>query len=338
MGDDYGETNPTQWVLWLNSRDFGGMLAEEGSLTLYPDIDLVMSDTFSFTSYSPAVVLSDMERFTIYIKYKLYNKGGNQIDSCYFGFWVDPDLGGAFDDLVGCDTLNDIMFCYNSTNNDQHYGSAPPSVGFKILYGPLVYSPGQCGYFDGAWIPDYENLKMSSFIKYINGTDPEYSTQTYNYIRGLNRNGTTYIYDGIPTTYFCSGDPVIGTGDLDVSASDRRMMAGIGPFTFSPGDSQFVMIKMAVGDDGDRLSSITELKYILNARPMYDYHAGDANSDGTCNVGDIVSLIYHIYHFGPSPVPADAGDANCDGEVNLGDIVYLVNYIFKHGPLVCHCE
>lgn len=281
---------------------------------------------------------SDPDASSIYINYKMYNKGGNTITDCYFSFWVDPDLGGAGDDLVGCDTLNDIIFCYNSTNNDQQYGSAPPALGFKIIYGPMVPAPGQCAYFDGKCLPGTRNLKMTSFIKYTNGTDPYNAIQSYNYIRGLNRDGTTYIYDGNPTTYFCSGDPVAGTGNLDVSPADRRMMASFGPFTFHPGDSQFVMIKMAVGPGTDRLSSITELKNILNATSRYSYCAGDANGDGFCNVGDIVSLVYHIYHGGPEPLPFLAGDANCDYEINAGDVVYLMNYIFKHGPYVSYCE
>ncbi|MDD4052351.1 MAG: dockerin type I repeat-containing protein, partial [candidate division Zixibacteria bacterium] len=45
------------------------------------------------------------------------------------------------------------------------------------------------------------------------------------------------------------------------------MMGTCGPFTFNPGDSQYVLIKMAVGQGSDRLNSITKLKEVLNAPP-----------------------------------------------------------------------
>ena len=42
------------------------------------------------------------------------------------------------------------------------------------------------------------------------------------------------------------------------------MMASCGPITFAPGDSQYVLVKLAVGHGPDRLSSLTELRYNLN--------------------------------------------------------------------------
>lgn len=60
--------------------------------------------------------------------------------------------------------------------------------------------------------------------------------------------------------------------------------------------------------------------------------SGDANGDGTVNVGDAVFLINYIFKGGAAPDPLSAGDANCDGISNVGDAVYLINYVFKGGP------
>src|SRR5215510_4247835 len=38
----------------------------------------------------------------IFVRFQLGNKGGNALDSVYVACWVDPDLGGFTDDLVGC--------------------------------------------------------------------------------------------------------------------------------------------------------------------------------------------------------------------------------------------
>lgn len=35
---------------------------------------------------------------------------------------------------------------------------------------------------------------------------------------------------------------------------------------------------------------------------------------------------------GPAPSPLAAGDANGDGTINVGDAVYLITYIFRGGP------
>jgi len=65
---------------------------------------------------------------------------------------------------------------------------------------------------------------------------------------------------------------------------------------------------------------------------FYPILRGDANSDGSINVGDVVFICNHVFNNGPAPETPDAGDANCDGSTNIGDAVYLVNYIFHNGP------
>jgi len=59
--------------------------------------------------------------------------------------------------------------------------------------------------------------------------------------------------------------------------------------------------------------------------------AGDANDDGSVNVGDAVYMINYIFKNGPTPSSKGQGDANGDCKLNVGDAVYLINYIFKNG-------
>jgi hypothetical protein len=59
---------------------------------------------------------------------------------------------------------------------------------------------------------------------------------------------------------------------------------------------------------------------------------GDANQDGSTDVGDAVFLINFVFKGGYFPEPYKVGDANADCEVNIGDAVYLISYIFKGGP------
>ncbi|HSQ58901.1 MAG TPA: hypothetical protein VLT84_00465 [Acidobacteriota bacterium] len=114
----------------------------------------------------------------IFVKWKFINKGGNTLDNTFVSVWSDPDLGGFTDDLVGCDTTLSLGFCYNATNSDGQYGNRPPAVGYDFFRGPIVWN--------GA---SYDTLGMTSFNKYINGTDPGTAAEVYNYMSGLQAGG-----------------------------------------------------------------------------------------------------------------------------------------------------
>ncbi|MCK4301452.1 MAG: hypothetical protein KAW91_01690, partial [candidate division Zixibacteria bacterium] len=114
---------------------------EQGTVFRITTAKDVPTGVFTFTATAPPPITSGNEGVSLYMKYKLYNKGSNTIHDMYVSLWSDPDLGGAGDDLVGCDTLDDLFFCYNATNDDAQYYSRPPAVGFKILAGPVVPSP-----------------------------------------------------------------------------------------------------------------------------------------------------------------------------------------------------
>ena len=202
---------------------------------------------------------------SIFIEYKLYNKSTNQIDSCYFTLWTDPDIGFASDDFVGTDTLDNYIYAYNSDNSETQYDPfVPPAIGFQFVYGPQIPSTGDSAYFNGSYIYNYKNLHMTASSKYIGGVDPDTATEVYNYARGLDRFGDPIYYNLQEIRYTCSGNAVIGTGDIDAFPSDRRIMGSAGPFTFAPGDSQFVMIRMAAAQGTTNLNSITLLDNIMN--------------------------------------------------------------------------
>ena len=173
------------------------------------------------------------------------------LENMFVSLWADPDLGGATDDLVGCDTTLSLGYCYNATNNDQLYGTTPPAVGYDFFLGPKPFA--------GATT----TLPMTSFNKYINGTDPASPEATYNYMKGLQADGTDLVNPTVnePTRYFDSGDPVLGTGWLDGNAADKRLMLSSGPFDMAPGDTQVVVGAIVIARGSDRLASVTGLKF-----------------------------------------------------------------------------
>jgi hypothetical protein len=207
---------------------------------------------------------SDYLGNVIFIRLQIYNKGTKTLQNCHFSIWSDPDLGSASDDLIGCDTTVGLGYVYNATNNDSRYGSTPPSLGVDLLQGPLSYTgnPADTGKMWGITFPRYKNLGLYSFNKYINGTDPDNYRESFYYMRGLTKTGSAYIYDGKVLRFVCSGNPIMGTGDLDYAPSDRRFMLTTEPITFRPGDSTEILAALIIGQGGDRLASITMMKSI----------------------------------------------------------------------------
>jgi len=190
----------------------------------------------------------------IFLKFRLINKGANQLDSAYVSIWADPDLGDAGDDLVGCDTTLSLGYVYNETSNDAVYGGAPPALGFDFFKGPTVQvSPGVM-----------DTLGMTSFNKYINGEDPTDATQGYNLMRGLQRDGSPLHVNDDPlqpiTTFQFPGDPVTSSGWLDASGDDRRMQLSSGPFFMAPGDTQEVVCAVIVAQGSNNLDSVSKLR------------------------------------------------------------------------------
>ena len=156
----------------------------------------------------------------IFIRYRITNTGmvAYEMNDVYFGVWGDPDLGGAQDDLVGCDTLLQSGYTYND-GPDTEYGNNPPSFFDKFLAGPVTYIPGETfvdnngnGTYDEgidtpldtAYVhrgqllgikeyPGAKNQTLSSSIEYINGDpnlmDPNTKDEARNYMLGLTRSG-----------------------------------------------------------------------------------------------------------------------------------------------------
>ncbi|MFH1844427.1 MAG: T9SS type A sorting domain-containing protein [bacterium] len=248
-------------MLWSLYNDLDPSYRTNHAATALPLEIEVRQTTFADYQYGAA------ER-TVFLEWKILNKGLDLLTDAYVSVWMDPDLGGSWDDLVGCDTLLSLGYCYNATNDDEIYGSTPPAVGVVILQGPIVPAPGDSACVASSVIPDYINLPMTAFNKYINGTDPENPDQTYNYMQGLDQDGSVLIdpTTNLPTKYSVPGDPVSGEGWIDENPSDRRMLLTSGPFQMAPGDSQIVAVAVVIGQGPDRLSSIVNLKE----------HAGEA--------------------------------------------------------------
>ena len=89
----------------------------------------------------------ELNNMTFY-SYEIINRSTYSVSETYFSQWVDPDLGYAYDDYVGCDVGRGLGYCYNGSNVDGSgqkwaYGDQPPAVGVDFFQGPYMDADGR---------------------------------------------------------------------------------------------------------------------------------------------------------------------------------------------------
>lgn len=239
---------------------------------------------------------------TVFKKYKIINKSTVKIDSMFFGQWSDIDIGYYKDDYAGCVVESNLAFAYNANITDKDFsafGLPPTAVGYSLLQGPLVNGENgqdlnrnglndsqESGIFDFQKTEQgYINLPMTSF-SYFTGDDisepepgnPDGTLAWYNLLNGFTAttdliNPTPYTTgnyeNGSPTKFPLSGDPVLGTGDLDgkdnnFAQGDRRILLSCGPFTMQPGETQEIAYALVGGhffyDNSDNITAYIEMR------------------------------------------------------------------------------
>jgi hypothetical protein len=211
--DLYGDQN-----LWWVFNDKGNVHTESGGLSIGMEI---RAQAFAFAT------TDEVNNMTFY-NYELINRSTFELADTYFGQWVDPDLGNAQDDYVGCDVRRGLGYVYNGDDNDEDasgnlgYGVNPPALGIDFFQGPfqandgvdnclcvddyagaiaedgIVYDGQGAGYGDG--IVDNERYGMRKFLYHNNAPgpvgDPNIATDYYNMLRGIWKDGTPMTYGG----------------------------------------------------------------------------------------------------------------------------------------------
>lgn len=124
-------------LFWI-FNDAGNTHTESGGATIGLEI---RGQAFSFATND------DLNNMTFY-SYEIINRSTYELTDTYFSKWVDPDLGYADDDYVGCDVIRGLGYCYNGTDVDGTgqswaYGDQPPAVGVDFFQGPYIDADGR---------------------------------------------------------------------------------------------------------------------------------------------------------------------------------------------------
>ena len=100
----------------------------------------IRAQAFAFT-------MSDEINNMTFYSYEIINRSTFVLTNTYFSQWVDPDLGYAQDDYVGCDVERGLGYCYNGKATDGPgtgaYSGNPPAIGIDFFQGPYMDPDGR---------------------------------------------------------------------------------------------------------------------------------------------------------------------------------------------------
>ncbi len=206
--------------IWWVFNDKGNTHTESGGQPIGME---VRAQAFAFATND------EVNNMTFY-NYVLINQGSQTLGQTYFGQWVDVEIGGPYDDYVGCDVQRGLGYGYNGDAVDEDYSGAPgyggpnpppPAMGVDFFEGPyqdydamdnplttncqdardslgIPYAGIGIGYGDG--VADNERYGMRAFVYHNNAGgatgDPSSAGQYYNYLRAMWGDGTPMTYSG----------------------------------------------------------------------------------------------------------------------------------------------
>ena len=299
----YGDYN-----MWWVFNDKGNIHTETGGDPIGMEI---RAQAFAFATND------EINSMTFY-NYEMINRSTQTLTETYFAVYVDSDIGCSEDDFVGCDVQRGLGYSYNGDAIDSDcawaIGANPPAIGVDFFEGPyqdndgldnplttdislaksqkgIPYEGLGIGYGDG--VADNERFGMKRFV-YFDRTlnqgifgDPNTAVQYYNYMKGLWRDNTPFVYGAtgnsssagatsIQADYCFPGksDPynwgTLGTdpgfewseqntgNGVSNQKGDRRFVQAAGPFTLEPGALNNITFGIVYGRSysGDPFESV----------------------------------------------------------------------------------
>ncbi len=179
-------------TIWWVFNDMGNTHTESQGQPIGLEI---RAQAFAFSTNDK---INDMTFYS----YEIINRSTYELKATYFSQWVDPDLGYAWDDYVGCDVRRGLGYCYNGDGSDGpgsgSYSGVPPAVGIDFFQGPYMDADGK------------DNPKVD--IPYIqNSTNEPLKNLLASYAK-RDENGNVIGYDTVDISYhaddFFAVDPM----------------------------------------------------------------------------------------------------------------------------------
>lgn len=139
---------------------------------------------------------------TIFNSYKIIDRALNVLDSVFFGFWTDYDLGCSEDDFIGSDSIRNTEFVYNAdivdgdvgldcSTGSATYGGRPPIQSMTYLSHPMHSLIG--------YRPDSSNpLNEFNMLNGVWGDGHPMRPDSDGYNTTANLGSTKFLFHGDP--------------------------------------------------------------------------------------------------------------------------------------------
>ncbi len=220
-------------TIWWVFNDMGNTHTETQGQPIGLEI---RAQAFAFSTNDK---INDMTFYS----YEIINRSTYELSQTYFSQWVDPDLGYAWDDFVGCDVRRGLGYCYNGKAQDTpgsgSYSGIPPAVGIDFFQGPYMDPDG------------LDNPKID--IPYIqnNGSEP-LKKLLANYAK-KDANGSFIGYDTVDISYHADDFFAVDPMSWYFRAGDTVGNCAINGVNFGNGivdDERFGMRRFVYYDNG----------------------------------------------------------------------------------------
>jgi hypothetical protein len=158
----------------------------------------------------------------LYVVYKLINRNPIPLDSCYFGVFLDFEIGNGADDYIGSDPLRRVAFAYNGDEVDEGgFENSAPVMAVDLLRGPFNNEP-------------FEEVNEWHFVP-VDDAALSSPAAYYNLLAGRNPDGSPLPNNGLMYT----GNPLDPSAWSEISEGntpgERKALASFGPFNLFPG-------------------------------------------------------------------------------------------------------
>jgi hypothetical protein len=202
---------------------------------------------------------NDILNNTIFNSYRILNRSITSLDSLFFGFWTDYDLGCSADDFIGSDSARSTEFVYNADALDGDFGTD--------------CSTGADTYADQIPVQSmtYLSHPMHSFISAEGADEP---IEYFSLLNGQWADGNAITPEGDgynpssglpPTRFLFSGDPTDteswSANNVSTEEKDQRVVSSISLGRGDPGEVWEVLTAHMFHyyPEGDHLDQITTM-------------------------------------------------------------------------------
>jgi hypothetical protein len=293
---DYPDMGNKSVLYWWVMNDISGTKVLPGNL-VQPKAHIEFQGMLY--GYAPVNQQAYLDN-TLFLDWKITNKGDKVFHSGYVSVWMDPNIGNKNDDYLMSHPMKNLGIAYNGDPVDEGpdgYGSNPPVLAVKILDapGPLANQDGHDNNQNGIIDEAGEHAIYTGFlfhnIEAFNTGSPTKATDFYNYQRmrwqdgrvitpwgsgspNPNPNGIRYFFPGENDPYgFTLGCTVLNPCTFllgnwtEVSSGnppgDRRFIMSSGPFGHRPGQDLHFSYAHLIGH-GSSISQNLQQVYAIS--------------------------------------------------------------------------